>query len=216
MTKTVVFDLDGTLADTSGDLIAAANAVFKARGEGPKLEAGRDRLTALRGGRAMLELGYERGGSKGDDDYNALLAYYGDNIDTHTVLYPGVMDSIEGLIADGYLVAICTNKPEGLAETLMTALGVRDRFRALTGADTFEVRKPDPFHFTETVKRAGGDVAKSLIVGDTETDASTGRAAGVPVILVELEPEADVARLAPDHIITHFDQLRSVVKRLIG
>ena len=216
MRKTVVFDLDGTLADTSGDLIAAANAVFEARGEGAKLVPVEDRSTALRGGMAMLSLGYERGGSEGPEDYQALLMHYEANIDRHTFLYPGALECVEGLRSDGYGVAICTNKPEGLAETLMSRLGVRDRFHSLIGADTLTVRKPDPAPYIEAVTRAEGDVARSLIIGDTETDAKTARAVGVPVVLVGFEPDEDVARHDPDHIITHFDQLRGVVRDLIG
>jgi len=220
--RTVVFDLDGTLADTSGDLIAAANACFRHMGVGDQLDPIADAATAFFGGRAMLQLGFERMG-RGDDeaavDANVprLREAYGAAIDRHTFLYPGAMEAVGALSDSGYIVAVCTNKPEGLARLLLTRLGVLDAFACLTGADTLPVRKPDPEHLLETVRRAGGDPAQSLLVGDTVTDRETSRAAGVPSVLVTFGPNAGaVADLAPEATIDHFDELAGVVKRLIG
>ena len=220
--KTVVFDLDGTLADTSGDLIAAANACFRDMGEGDVLDAKTDASTALKGGRAMLRLGMERLGRADDAEtidryYPMLLEAYGREIDTHTVLYPGAMEAVEALKAAGYRVAICTNKPEGLAHTLLTKLGVRDAFGAMVGADTLAIRKPDPEHLFETARRAGGDPALCLLVGDTNTDRETARAAGVPCVLVSFGPSGDdMAALAPEALLDHYDDLPDIVTRLIG
>ena len=220
--KTVVFDLDGTLADTSGDLIAAANACFRDMGEGDVLDAKTDAGTALKGGRAMLRLGMERLGRADDAEtidryYPMLLEAYGREIDTHTVLYPGAMEAVEALKAAGYRVAICTNKPEGLAHTLLTKLGVRDAFGAMVGADTLAIRKPDPEHLFETARRAGGDPALCLLVGDTNTDRETARAAGVPCGLVSFGPSGDdMAALGPEALLDHYDDLPDIVTRLIG
>ncbi|WP_340241284.1 HAD-IA family hydrolase [Sulfitobacter pontiacus] len=220
--KTVVFDLDGTLADTSGDLIAAANACFRDMGEGDVLDAKSDAGTALKGGRAMLRLGMERLGRADDAEtidryYPMLLEAYGREIDTHTVLYPGAMEAVEALKAAGYRVAICTNKPEGLAHTLLTKLGVRDAFGAMVGADTLAIRKPDPEHLFETARRAGGDPALCLLVGDTNTDRETARAAGVPCVLVSFGPSGDdMAALGPEALLGHYDDLPDIVTRLIG
>ncbi|MFQ3232842.1 MAG: phosphoglycolate phosphatase [Sulfitobacter litoralis] len=220
--KTVVFDLDGTLADTSGDLIAAANACFRDMGEGDVLNAKTDAGTALKGGRAMLRLGMERLGRAEDEAtidryYPMLLEAYGREIDTHTVLYPGAMQAVAALKAAGYRVAICTNKPEALAHTLLTRLGVRDAFGAMVGADTLAMRKPDPEHLFETARRAGGDPALCLLVGDTNTDRETARAAGVPCILVSFGPSGDdMAALAPEALLDHYDDLPDIVTRLIG
>ncbi|MFP5509466.1 MAG: HAD-IA family hydrolase [Alphaproteobacteria bacterium] len=220
--RTVIFDLDGTLADTSGDLIAAANACFAQMGAGDVLHPMQDAGTALRGGRAMLKLGLDRiahpeAEAMIDQYYPVLLEAYGAAIDVHTVLYPGAMEAVARLTRDGYAVGICTNKPAGLAETLMTRLGVRDAFASLVGADTLAVRKPDPAPLIEAVRRAGGDPARSLLVGDTLTDHSTARAAGVPSVLVTFGPGGeDVAALAPDALLGHYDQLHGVVQRLIG
>ncbi|QDC10159.1 HAD-IA family hydrolase [Oceanicola sp. D3] len=216
--KTVVFDLDGTLADTSKDLIASANACFLARGLGTLLDPVADAHTAFRGGRAMLRLGYERAGFGAEEveaDYPRLLAYYGDNIDTHTVLYPGAMEAVEALRSGGFAVSICTNKPEALAEALMGRLGVRTAFGALIGADTLPVRKPDPAPYFAAVERAGG--TRGILIGDTETDRETARAAGVPCALVTFGPDGrGVEALEPEALIDHFDELPELAARLLA
>ncbi|NEY89250.1 HAD hydrolase-like protein [Tabrizicola oligotrophica] len=219
--RTVVFDLDGTLADTSEDLLAAANACFIAQGHGLVLD-GRDRLTAFHGGRAMLRAGYDRLGIgfTEDDiarDYPRLLAAYAEGIDTHTRLYPGAAEAVEALRSAGYATAICTNKPEGLAVELVRRLGVTGLFGALIGADTLPTRKPDPAPYVASVVKAGGDVRRSMLLGDTETDRKTGLAAGVPVALVTFGPEGrSIERLAPEALLDHYSDLPALVVRLIG
>lgn len=221
--RTVIFDLDGTLADTSGDLIAAANACFISLGHGEVLDPQADQLTAFHGGRAMLRLGFSRlnGGDVDEADVDRefpnLLIAYEDDIDRHTRLYPGAMEAVARLHGNDYAVGICTNKPEGLARLLLTRLGILDRFTSLIGADTLPTRKPDPAPFVAAAHGAGGDPTRALLVGDTETDRLTARAAGVPCILVGFGPEGPgVARLAPEAMLDHFDDLDAVVARLIG
>lgn len=219
--RTVIFDLDGTLADTSRDLIVAANACFDALGLGTPLDPAADAATAFRGGRAMLRLGLERLGVEDemavDAQYPVFLRNYEDAIDVHTKLYPGAAEAVERLRAQDYRIGICTNKPSGLAETLVKRLGVRDLFGALVGADTLSVRKPDPAPYLAAVSRAGGDRGRSLLVGDTETDHATARAAGVPVVLVTFGPEGDaIAALAPDALLPDYAALPRVVSSLIG
>ena len=218
----VVFDLDGTLADTSGDLIAAANACFRDMGAGDLLHPLTDAGTALRGGRAMLKLGMDRLG-RGEDEaeidryYPVLLDAYASDIDQHTVMYPGAMEAVGRLKDDGYRVAICTNKPERLAELLLTRLGVRDAFGAMLGADSLAVRKPDPEHLFETARRAGGDPAQCVLIGDTETDRITAAAAGVPCVLVTFGPAGgDMAALAPEALMDDYLHLPAIVTRLLG
>lgn len=219
--KTVVFDLDGTLADTSGDLLAAANSCFRDLGHGDLLTTA-DALTALHGGRAMLRLGFSRLGAAVDEvevdrQYPRLLDHYAQAIAVHTTLYPGVMAAVERLKSAGYLTSICTNKPEGLAESLTRQLGIRHMFGALIGADTLPTRKPDPAPYQAAVRQAGGDPARSLLIGDTLTDRDTARAVGVPIILVSFGPEgAGVARLEPDALLDHYDDLPALVERLLG
>lgn len=220
--KTVIFDLDGTLADTSGDLIAAANACFREMGAGDLLDPITDAGTALRGGRAMLRLGMGRL-DRADDlttidsYYPKLLEAYAGAIDTYTVLYPGAMAAVAALKEAGYGVAICTNKPEALAETLLARLGVRHAFDAMLGADTLLVRKPDPEHLFETARRAGGDPAKCILIGDSDTDRNTARAAGVPCVLVTFGPSGgDMGALEPEALLQDYADLPGIVVDLIG
>ncbi|MEL6551690.1 MAG: HAD-IA family hydrolase [Pseudomonadota bacterium] len=217
--RSVIFDLDGTLADTSGDLLAAANACFEGLGLGRLLGAG-DAGTALRGGKAMLALGFSRveghGAEAVEAEYPKLLRHYAAALDHHTVLYPGALEAVERLRAEGFSVAICTNKPEGLAEALMTSLGVRDRFGALVGADTLPVRKPDPAPFFEAVARVGGDPKRALLVGDSMTDERTARAAGVPSVSVSFSPDAaSRAEMSPDAWLEDYAALPALAARLL-
>lgn len=219
--KTVVFDLDGTLADTSGDLIAAANVCFRDMGHGDVLSVATDAGVALRGGRRMLTEGLTRLGAMDEavitKYYPVLLEVYGGAIAEHTVMYDGAMDAVEVLKSQGYGVGICTNKPEGLADQLLQSLGVRDAFGALVGADTLPVRKPDPLPLVETVKRLNGDPAQTLLVGDSDTDRNTARAAGVPSVLVTFGPSGDdMAALEPEALLHDYDALPQVVAALIG
>ncbi len=219
--RTVIFDLDGTLADTSADLIAAANACLADLGHGTPLCAQADMATAFAGGRAMLRLGLERARGQADEalvdaQYPRLLAHYARDIDTHTRLYPGAVEAVEALRGAGFGVAICTNKPAGLAEELMRRLGVRDMFGALVGADTLPVRKPDPAPYRAAVAGVGGDVAGSFLIGDTITDRETARAAGVACVLVGFGPEGQgVAALAPEALLDHYDDLPELAERLL-
>jgi len=219
--RTVVFDLDGTLADTSDDLLAAANACFRDEGFGDLLGPA-DAGTALRGGRAMLSLGWDRVGRVYDEaaltaGYARLVAAYALDIASHTRMYPGAVRAVQALRDAGFVTAICTNKPEGLAETLLQRLEVRHLFGSLIGADTLPTRKPHPAPYIVAVERAGGAVARSMLVGDTDTDRRTGAAAGVPVALVTFGPEGDaVSRFAPEALLHHFDDLPGLAGRLLG
>lgn len=217
--RTVVFDLDGTLADTSADLLAAANACFRQMGHGDMLTAA-DSLTAFHGGRAMLKLGFSRldGWDEAmiDAQYPVLLEAYAGAIDTHTRLYPGALAALEALLSRDYLLSVCTNKPAGLAETLLQRLGIRDMFGAMIGADTLPTRKPDAAPYVASVVQAGGVVTRSMLIGDTETDRKTGIAAGVPVALVTFGPEGQgIARLEPEALLHHFDELPDLAERML-
>ncbi len=219
--KTVIFDLDGTLADTSGDLIAAANHCFRAMGEGDVLDVTRDAGVALRGGKAMLRAGLERLGRPDEAfveaHYTKLLDAYGEALDTHTVFYDGALEAVEALKGLGYGVGICTNKPEALAVELMRRLGALDMFASLVGADTLPVRKPDPEPLFEAARRAGGAPERCLLVGDSDTDRNTAKAAGVPSVLVTFGPSGeDMAALKPEALLDDFADLPAVVQRLLG
>lgn len=219
---TVVFDLDGTLADTSGDLLNAANVVFRSWCMGDVLdrEAQGDRSTAMKGGRAMLRLGLGRvtGGvdeARVDEGYPVLLAAYGEALAHETQMFPGAEAAVRRLLAAGHVTAVCTNKPEALAEELLQQLAVRDLFGSLIGADTLPVRKPDPEPLVEAVTRAGGDMARTVLFGDTITDRSTARNAGVLSALVTFGPDGDaVAELEPEALLHHYDDIEACLASL--
>ena len=219
--KTVIFDLDGTLADTSGDLIAAANHCFRDMGAGDMLDPAVDAAVALRGARMMLQTGLAKMRHADPEPvvsqyYPIFLDVYAQAINVHTVLYPGAMDAVEALKAEGYGVGICTNKPEALADLLLQRLGVRDVFGSLVGADTLPVRKPDPQPLVEAVRRLGGAPDRTCLVGDSDTDRNTARAAGVPSILVTFGPAgADMAALEPEALLDDVAALPGVGGRLI-
>ncbi|MEM6889821.1 MAG: HAD-IA family hydrolase [Pseudomonadota bacterium] len=220
--KTVIFDLDGTLADTSGDLLAAANHCFRDMGAGDVLDPAQDAAVALRGGRAMLRAGLGLLGRADEEAtvdhyYPVLLEAYAAAIDHHTVLYPGVMAAVEQLKQGDFGVGICTNKPEALAETLLQRLGVRDAFASLVGADTLPVRKPNPEPLFEAARRAGGAPDGCILIGDSDTDRNTARAAGVPCVLVTFGPAGgDMAALAPEALLAHYDDLPDLARRLLA
>lgn len=218
---TIIFDLDGTLADTSGDLIAAANHCFEARALDVRLDPIEDALIAFHGGRAMLRAGFERAFGAVDEaevdaDYFRLIDYYGAHIDRFTSLYPGVEDALGRLSEAGHLLGVCTNKPEALAQSLLTRLGIRDRFRALLGADTLPVRKPDPEHLWQTIDCCGGQRDQAVLIGDTMTDRGAARNANVPCVLVTFGPEGDrVREMEPEGLLSHYDNIEAVLARLL-
>lgn len=218
MKRSVIFDLDGTLCDTSHDLLAAANAALADLGRPERLDpsATEDQATALRGGRAMLTLALSRSGPVDeavvDAGYQPLLRAYGSAIANHTTFYPGALDAVARLRDRGDAVAICTNKPEGLARQLMAALEAESYFDALIGADTLPVRKPDPAPLRAAVDAAGGDMARTVLFGDTITDHKTARAAGVPSVLVTFAPGgSSVAELEPDALLHDYADLEVVL-----
>lgn len=219
--RTVIFDLDGTLADTSGDLIAAANACFHGFGHGDMLDPVADAATAFAGGRAMLRLGFERLGQVDEalinGEFPKFIQHYSDHIDTYTQLYPGAVEAVERLLTAGYTVGICTNKPKAQAEKLLKRLGIRELFASMIGADTLPTRKPDAAPFIAAVERAGGAVAQSMLVGDTVTDRDTAKAAGVPCLLVTFGPDGQgVHDLKPEGFLHGYNDLDRAVHALIG
>lgn len=217
--RSVIFDLDGTLMDTSGDLLAAANTIFRKLGHGDLLVPGQDDGIALRGGRMMLRTGLARVGivdeALVDAQFADFIVAYDSAIDVHSTIYPSAMEAVAALKAAGYGVGICTNKPEAQAEKLLRLKGIRDAFDVMTGADTLPVRKPDPEHLRETVRRLGGDPARCCLIGDSDTDRNTARAAGVPSVLVTFGPAGgDMAALEPEALLPHYDDLLDIVEGL--
>ncbi|MEM7526887.1 MAG: HAD-IA family hydrolase [Pseudomonadota bacterium] len=218
-----IFDLDGTIADTAADLLAAANAVLGPEGL-PLLTLQEDRQVAGRGGRSMVRASLARAGRDPDSAdsealfqrlYPDLLAAYEAAIAVHSRAYDGLDACLETLAAGGWRVGVCTNKPERLARILLRALDLDTRFAAILGADTLPVRKPDPEHFRETARRIGAVPSRSVMLGDTLTDRETARAAGVPCILMSHGFAAEpLLALAPEAIAESFHDVPALLERL--
>ncbi len=213
--RAVVFDLDGTLADTSEDLIAATNACFFDMGhDTPLLDPESDQLVAFQGARAMLSCGFERLDATLDRQalsekyYPVFLKKYGENIDQHTTLYPRAVEALQMLSDDGWRLCVCTNKPEHLALDLLDRLGIFDCFHSIVGGDTFPMRKPDPRVYELTTGLAGVPVQNSFMVGDTIVDLQTARASNTSVVLVAFGPLGEaVTQFEPDALLYDYDQL---------
>jgi phosphoglycolate phosphatase len=216
---TLVFDLDGTLAETAGDLIGALNVVLASDGiEAVPVSAARSLLGA--GGRALIQRGYARAGrelgaAKLEVLFGDFLAHYNAHIADNSFLFPGVEACLDACAARGWRPAVCTNKLEGSSRLLLGKLGVIDRFRFICGQDTFGAAKPDPKPLIETIRAAGGEIARAIMIGDSVTDIKTARAAGVPVIAVDFGyTDIPVTELGPDRVISHFDALLEAVREL--
>ncbi|MCA0400518.1 MAG: phosphoglycolate phosphatase [Proteobacteria bacterium] len=220
MGRIVVFDLDGTLAETAPDIMASLNHLLIAEGLAPQpVEAARKLVGA--GARALIDRGFRASGrilspEELDRLFEALLVHYLDNIMVESFLYPGVPAALRNLAEDGFRLAICTNKPEPHAIALVEKLGVRNAFALVAGRETFAYCKPDPRHLTETIRVAGGDPRKAILVGDSRTDVDTARAAGIPVIGVSFGyTDVPMAELRPDRIIDHFDELEAAIHAIM-
>jgi phosphoglycolate phosphatase len=144
------------------------------------------------------------------------LDYYLANIANESRPYPGAVDALTSLKAQGARLGICTNKRSHLSNALIGALGLNDLLHAVVGRDSVKKSKPHPEHLTETIRLAGGDVKRAIMIGDTAVDVATARAAGVPVIGVPFGySDRPIAELAPDAVITHYDQLLPAIESLV-
>jgi len=216
-----VFDLDGTLVDTAPDLIATLNAVLREAGYAPV--AIEDTFNAIgHGSKAMIEKALAFQGITVDKSaiqrmHEHFLDYYADNISDHSRPFEGVTDLLDRLAADDVTLAVCTNKLEGLSVRLLTDLGLADRFAAIIGADTLDVRKPHPRHLLSTISRAGGNPERAIMVGDSRTDIDTAKAAEIPVIAVDFGyTDVPVRELGPDHVVSHYREIYPLAAPLLG
>ncbi|KPF96715.1 HAD-IA family hydrolase [Rhodopseudomonas palustris] len=218
--RTVVFDLDGTLIDTAPDLINALNYILVREGM-PAVPLAKARNMIGQGARRLLERGLELDGRViSPDDVNRLavdfIDYYAANIAVESRPFEGLEATLDHLAGQGYQFAVCTNKLEWLSKLLLDQLGLSSRFAAICGADTFGAAKPDPTILRETVAKAGGTLASTVMVGDAGPDVGVARRAGVPVIGVEFGyTEVPIAELNPDIVVGHMRDLPQAVTRLL-
>jgi phosphoglycolate phosphatase len=217
--RIIVFDLDGTLVDTAPDLINALYFVLDREGLPPvPLASARNMIGA--GARKLIERGLElEGRSASVEDVTRLTSDFIDHYAAHIAdvsrPFEGVESALDDLQSIGYRFAVCTNKLEWLSRLLLDQLGLSSRFSAICGADTFGVSKPDPAILKQTIARAGGQLASTIMVGDAGPDIGVARRAGIPVIGVEFGyTEIPIADLKPDRVINHMRELPAAVRSL--
>lgn len=217
---TLVFDLDGTLVDTAPDLIHSTNHALASLGHPPVAPA-IVRPWISFGARRMIEealvsLGDSRTAPEIDTALDRFLEFYAANIAVDSRPFPGTVAALDRLAARGVKLAVCTNKRESLTLSLLDALGLTGKFAAIAGRDTFPVSKPHADHLTGAIRLAGGDAARAVMVGDSEVDVATAKAAGIPVVAVSFGYTGiPLDELAPDAIIDHYDELDAAVARIV-
>jgi phosphoglycolate phosphatase len=215
---TIVFDLDGTLVDTAPDLIGALNHVLTAY-DRPALAPEMVRKVVGFGAAATIERGTALTGGIPSPEIRAemlkqFLAFYEDHIADHSRPFEGAQDCLNRLRSAGYILGLCTNKPEALSRKLLGLLNLGHYFSSLLGGDTLAVRKPDPTHVIETIRRAGGQFPYAVMIGDSSADINAAKSANIPSIAVSFGySDRPVADLAPDRIIHHFDELDSAIEQ---
>jgi phosphoglycolate phosphatase len=213
----LIFDLDGTLADTAPDLLGATNAVLAAR-DRPALD-----LTSLRhmvgfGARALIFQAMEASGAPvGEEEMPPLVEIFLDHYRHHiadgTRLFPGVPETLAALKADGARLAILTNKPQELTDLLLPRFALETDFVTVYGAGKKLYTKPDPRIFHDVVEDCGGGPA--VMIGDSITDLNTARAAGAPCILMSYGFTPVPAKdLGADIVLDDFRELPDALRRL--
>ena len=191
---TILFDLDGTLIDTAPDLMNAHNYVMKKFGYETRST---DEIRNLVGkgaesmiGRSMWNQAKKELKKIDDKEIKSQMVkefidYYGKNIANESKLIKGVEEFLVWCKKNNISMAVCTNKTEHLAVDLLKKIKIYDYFEYVAGYNTFEYCKPDPRHLTSVVEILQGDIKKTIMVGDSETDAESAKAANMPFILVE-------------------------------
>lgn len=217
----IAFDLDGTLVDTAPDLLDTLDIVLDEAGAA-RLSREDTRKMIGAGARALVQRGLDAAGMKLDQPaadklYERFLEHYAAHIADRSTPFPGLIEALDTLAAQGHVLAVCTNKLEYLSRLLLDRLGLTDRFKVIAGSDTFAHHKPDARHLISTIERAGGHVERAIMVGDSVTDVLTARNARVPVIVVPFGyTDTPAAELGGDVLIEHFDLLPKTVEHLLS
>ena len=222
---TILFDLDGTLVDTAPDLMLAHNHVMKKFGYSTK-SANDIRNLMGQGagsmigksiwGQAKKEFGQINDQKIKDEMVNEFINFYGKNILKESTLIKGVKEFLIWCKKQNISMAVCTNKTEHLAVDLLKKIGIYDYFEYVAGHNTFEYCKPDPRHITSIIEILDGDIKKSLMIGDSETDANAAKAAEIPVILLEngyTEKNSD--EIYHNHLVKDFINIEKIVSKYL-
>jgi phosphoglycolate phosphatase len=222
---TILFDLDGTLVDTAPDLMSAHNHVMKKYGYPTKSTEDIRNLVgkgagALIGrsiwGQAKKEFGKIEDKKIKDKMVIDFIDFYAKNIVKESKLVVGVKEFLKWCKNQNISMAVCTNKQEHLSNDLLKKIGIYDYFEYVAGSDTFDYCKPDPRHLTSVVEILDGDVKKTLMIGDSETDANAAKAAEIPVILLEngyTEKNSD--EIYHNHLVKDFINIEKIVSKYL-
>ncbi len=222
---TILFDLDGTLVDTAPDLMHAHNHVMKKYGYPTKST---DEIRNLVGqgagamlgrsiwGQAKKEFGKIQDDGIKKEMVKDFIDFYGKNIVNESTLIKGVKEFLIWSKENNISMAVCTNKQEHLAIDLLKKIGIYDFFEYVAGHNTFDYCKPDPRHLTSVIEILDGDLKKSLMIGDSETDANAARDAGIPIILLEDGyTEKNITEIYHNHLIKDFTNIEKIVSKYL-
>jgi phosphoglycolate phosphatase len=222
---TILFDLDGTLVDTAPDLMLAHNHVMRKFGYPTKSTEDIRNLVgkgaeALIGrsiwGQAKKEFSKVLDEKIKDEMVKEFVNFYGKNIVNESTLITGVKDFLIWCKEQNISMAVCTNKQEHLSNDLLKKIGIYDFFEYVAGSDTFDYCKPDPRHLTNVVEILDGDLKKTIMIGDSETDANAGKAAEIPVILLENGyTEKNTTEIYHNHLIKDFTGIEKIIKKYL-
>jgi phosphoglycolate phosphatase len=184
---TILFDLDGTLVDTAPDLMAAHNHVMKKYGKNEK-KLSDIKTLASRGAWVMMQRSFkedikdEKTKKKMVDEF---IDFYSKNINKESKPIKGIFKFLDWAKSKNISLNVCTNKRENLAIDLLKKINMYKYFEYVAGADTFEFNKPDARHLTNIIEIVGGDLKKTIMVGDSEVDGMSAKNANVPFVLIE-------------------------------
>ena len=222
---TILFDLDGTLVDTAPDLMMAHNHVMKKFGYPTKSTKDIRNLVgkgagALIGrsiwGQAKKEFSKVLDEKIKEEMVKEFVSFYGKNIVNESTLVTGVKEFLIWCKEQNISMAVCTNKQEHLSNDLLKKIGIYDFFEYVAGSDTFDYCKPDPRHLTNVVEILDGDVKKTIMIGDSETDANAAKAAGIPVILLENGyTEKNTTEIYHNHLIKDFIGIEKIITKYL-
>ena len=223
---TILFDLDGTLADTAPDLMKAHNHVMSKFGYSSK---SMDEIRNLVGRGAAVMIGRSIWGSARKelskisdekikkDMTREFIKFYENNLVVETQLLKGVEKFLLWAKSNNISMGVCTNKQEHLAIELLKKINIYDYFEYVAGGNTFDFCKPDPRHITNMVEIMGGDIKKTIMIGDSENDADAAKSAGVPMILVEDGyTEKKIDQIYHNHLIKNFVGLENIVLKYLN
>ena len=222
---TILFDLDGTLVDTAPDLMRAHNHVMKQFGY-PTKSTEEIRNLVGQGAGAMLgrsiwgqakkEFGKVQDENIKKEMVKEFVNFYGKNIVNESTLINGVKEFLIWSKKKDISMGVCTNKQEHLAIDLLKKIGIYEYFKYVAGHNTFEYCKPDPRHLTSVMEILEGDIKKTLMIGDSETDANAARDAGIPIILLEDGyTEKNTTEIYHNHLIKDFIGIEKIVTKYL-